>query len=418
MTTPSPVRRKLAALRRRRRFVPCRESGAFADELRALLDQIGLAAAADPHLGLELLGAFYRCDAAVFGTCDDSNGTIGDVFRMTARDLFLRIARRDHDSRWVADFLFKLLQADDYGVRDHLLAGTRDVLPEPELRRLADRCWQAAGAPPEATTVDARWHRTRWLLLVERLAKELHDAALFERARLAHSPETGVAACMEIASAWLAAGEPATALAWLDRIAPDAAFLSWKRGALLRAVHQSLGNRDEVERLVWQRFRAARSQQTLNELLGVIGVEQRERVLADTIANILQADTLDLVDATFLNECGAIDALAGYMIRHRALLDGDAWPTLLPLAESLEDAGRWLAAVLLYRALLDSILARAQTRTYSHGVRYLRKLDRLARAIDDWDAAPTHAVYVAALEARHGKKSSFWTRYNGAPPYT
>jgi len=73
-------------------------------------------------------------------------------------------------------------------------------------------------------------------------------------------------------------------------------------------------------------------------------------------------------------------------------------------------AGR-LADALLYRALLDSILCRAQTKTYSHGGRYLRKLDRLAGAVVDWRSFQSHDLYMEKLRLNHGRKSSFWSRY-------
>lgn len=56
-------------------------------------------------------------------------------------------------------------------------------------------------------------------------------------------------------------------------------------------------------------------------------------------------------------------------------------------------------------------LRRGQTKTYSHGVRYLNKLDRLAKSISDWRNLDDHTVYMQQLRQTHGRKSSFWSRY-------
>jgi hypothetical protein len=72
---------------------------------------------------------------------------------------------------------------------------------------------------------------------------------------------------------------------------------------------------------------------------------------------------------------------------------------------------RTLTATLIYRALLDSILARAKSKIYGHGVRYLKKLDKLASAITDWEDITPHTSYLAELRRVHGRKHAFWSRY-------
>jgi len=79
--------------------------------------------------------------------------------------------------------------------------------------------------------------------------------------------------------------------------------------------------------------------------------------------------------------------------------------------EHLEPAGRLLSCTLIYRALLDSILARGTSKAYGHGVRYLKRLDTLASDVTDWGSFPTHQTYLESLPKKHGLKVSFWSRY-------
>jgi hypothetical protein len=71
-----------------------------------------------------------------------------------------------------------------------------------------------------------------------------------------------------------------------------------------------------------------------------------------------------------------------------------------------------LTASLFYRALLDSILRRGQTKTYGHGARYLRKLDLLAKTVNDWKEMKPHAGDTAQIKQKHGRKTSLWARYD------
>jgi hypothetical protein len=60
--------------------------------------------------------------------------------------------------------------------------------------------------------------------------------------------------------------------------------------------------------------------------------------------------------------------------------------------------------------LLESILSRAQSRHYHHGVRYPKKLDGLAAKIGDWRGVLPHDEYKKALLAAYGRKRRFWSK--------
>lgn len=79
----------------------------------------------------------------------------------------------------------------------------------------------------------------------------------------------------------------------------------------------------------------------------------------------------------------------------------------------MESDGRWLCASIVYRALLGSILHRAYSKAYGHGVRYLKSLDRLSESVLDWRDFDGHEAYLENLRQQHGRKRSFWSRYEG-----
>jgi len=97
---------------------------------------------------------------------------------------------------------------------------------------------------------------------------------------------------------------------------------------------------------------------------------------------ILQSERLCYTDAFFLMNMGLLDETESYLLSQVDQIDGQMYTRLLPLVQTLESNERWRTATMIYRSLLDSILARAQSKYYHHGVRYLKKLDNLATKIE------------------------------------
>jgi hypothetical protein len=168
-----------------------------------------------------------------------------------------------------------------------------------------------------------------------------------------------------------------------------------------------------MREVAWRLFRNYRSKERLSMLLRALGESERARVIEAEVRKIREEEELSYRDAAFLIELGRLDDAEDYLCRYRDQLDGDAYTSLLPLAKALEEGGHPLGATVVYRALLESILRRAQSRYYHHGVRYLKKLDALAPAVVDWRGIIPHAEYKQKLIDAHGRKRSFWSKYEG-----
>lgn len=393
---------KLSGLKRSRRFIPWGESAYFARELETLLQELK-AGKYDPRMGVELMAAFYETDKGTLGNCDDSSGHVGDVYRFEAKELFVGYARHCADKDWLATLVLKLNRDDDYGVRDALIDCAAEYLPEPNIRTLISQLQGLAEKEKED------YQKRHWFHLVESLARQIKDAPLFEKTRILSWGKLSTAACVDIAQVYQESGDARTALAWLERIPEDETFQADERDRLLLDVYGQLGETEKQASVSWRIFKRFRSKESLQELLDVIGNEQREAVLADEIATILAEESLSLSDAEFLIELERMDEVVDYLLARADQLNGDFYGSLLPLAEAMEAAGRHLAATVVYRALLDSILRRGRTKTYPHAVRYLKKLERLAKSISDWQGVHGHNFYVEKLHQTHGRKYSFWS---------
>jgi len=100
-----------------------------------------------------------------------------------------------------------------------------------------------------------------------------------------------------------------------------------------------------------------------------------------------------------------------YLLKHAGQLDGNYYGSLLSLAETMEAESRYLVASLIYRSLLISILERGYTKAYPHGIRYLKKLDKLSAFVTDWEDFNHHEAFKERIIQAHGRKRSFWSKY-------
>lgn len=395
---------KLAGLKRRRHFVGWRKSRDFAHQLVALLEDIK-SGVDDPRAGAEFIAAFYEADEAILNNCDDSNGSIGDVFRLDASVLFARYASHCDDKDWLCDRIVNLYRDNDFGVRDSLIERASEYLPEATMRNLVEQFWELADVEKDEC------RKRRWVLAIELLARQLKDAPLFEKARRASWGKLSTAAYIDIAQVYFEGGDARTALAWLERIPEGETFQADKRDELLLRVHEQLGQRKKLAEVAWRIFHAYRSEETLADLLSAIGEERRERVIEEEARAILQTQEVSYSAASFLIDVGRMDDAESYLVERAGELNGDFYSSLLPLAQVMEDDGRELAATVIYRALLDSILRRGQSKYYHYGVRYLKRLDALSHGVRNWGDVSDHSTYMSKLREMHGRKSSFWGKY-------
>ena len=394
---------KLASIKRSRKFISWHESGDFAQQLEQLLIDLERGVK-EPCAGVELIGRFFEADASIFNRCDDSNGAVGDVFSFSATDLFASFANRCANKHFIADLVIKLNEDDSYGVRDSLFKRAGEYLPEATLRAMIDELWMKA----ELTTND--YQRGSWYRAIQMLAKQLRDAPLFEKARLENSTPS-VAAWFDIAKVYLESDKPDIALTKLKQIPESEGFMLNERQQLLLSIYRQLGNVEAQTKIAWQIFNSHHDQTTLTQLLDCIGQDQRDTVISNAVNRITQDPRLSYDDAAFLLAVERIDELEIYLLQRIEQLNGNLYFRLLPLAEALEKRGKLLIACLIYRALLDSILARALSKYYHHGVKYLKKLDQLAPYVTDWQTWPAHNTYLAILKENHKRKSAFWSKY-------
>lgn len=395
--------RRLRSLADRGHFVDWRQSSEYAMDVADVLHDLEVSEP-DPRIGVEGVAAFFSAFESIIEACDDSSGHVSDVFRFDATDHFVGYAQRCDDTELLEETVFRLCKDDGYGVTDYLVGRAPEYLQRESLLRLAHRFKEATRAEPE------KMKRWPYLEPLETLAGHLGKPDLVEWCRRARTQHLSAADHIDIAEAHLEAGEAKKALEWLGKSSPRIGFEELRHESLLMVALERTGDVAGATEIAWRQFRQYRSGDNLANLLTFIGEDERERVIDEAWKLIRDSPALQISDIEFLFEHDRLPDAVSHAVARSDELDGSSYASLTPLAKAFEAAGQPLAASLVYRALLDSILARGYTKAYRHGARYLAALGMLAGSLSSWQGKATHDEYVAGLRERHGRKWSFWKR--------
>jgi hypothetical protein len=231
-----------------------------------------------------------------------------------------------------------------------------------------------------------------------------------------------------IATKLLEAGRLTEALDWSRRPGPREYDepddgLSPERVGLEARILDAMDDRSEAQALRWRCFEIRLSADILRDYLKALpdfeDMEAEERAHAIALACENPNVALD-----FFLDWTRHDLAAKVIEDHRDICNGGNWHVLPKIAGTLEHEHS-VAATILYRALLDDILARSQSKAHAHGAKYLAKLDLLATDADACrpGGMDDHAAYLAGLKEAHSRKTAFWAPMidnseQGAAPFS
>ncbi len=157
------IDKRLKTIRRSRSFVDWDKVRPLARELDQLRESIvGPLAEQSPRLAIEQMRLFLSVAEPVYARADDSNGSLGDVFRQGGEDLgALWVRAGDQDPTALAADILSLIEADGYGVFDGLPAAASPSLGKEgraAMRRLLiERQGALAGDPRRRFDYKVSW---------------------------------------------------------------------------------------------------------------------------------------------------------------------------------------------------------------------------------------------------------------------
>jgi hypothetical protein len=406
----SVLRKRIASLKRGRRFIDYRASFDFARELEATVADIesGLLEHSPKH-AFDLVDRFLATAESVLNRVDDSGGAVGEVYRQAVLLWLVAAAGwRDANIDWL-ERIDQLYQRNDYGVLDPLLPNAHLLLTPDQLKQLA---WRYENALRRALKSPEQEDKVNFVALhsgvaLGQIADALHDPALYERSVLIHSPQPNHLQMKSICEKYLQYEQPESAMRYLNQ-AWESRF-EHDRLQLLDKVCVQMGDREQLKVIRSRLFQSEQSYASFTRYLETLDEDEKEKACRSVIKQAEKGGDI-LRSTDLLLNLGRKDSAQSLVLaRHQELVEC-FYDGLLRLAKAFEKADCDLAATACYRALLVDILAQARSKAYGYGARYFKKLEALAKRIKVFKPLPTHHAYVKQLRSVHGRKKSFWAR--------
>lgn len=417
------VRKRLASIRRSTSYVGWRKRKALVKDLTTQADMITNKIAPEaPEQAFDLLWQFIELAPSVYDRVDDSRGEVGDVFR-AAIARFADIAPRASISPVdLAERVWDAVRDSKYGEFDGSVTLLATALGHRGLEQLKELVNSYAQSVTETPQDHAALQFLRDLrssggdFAAEQKAR-LVKAILQEIATVQNDTDGFIAQYSEaemkrpaiaaqVAELLLSHARAEEALDVLTRAQPkgDARWHSVYIKCLF-----ALDRVSEAQDHRWACFCETLDSQILRDYLKLI--PDFEDIEAEDQAKA-HAMTFDDVTASmrFFLSWSDLRSTAQLIENRTHELDGNQSEVLIQAAEALRSRYP-LAAVLLWRAMIDSILWEGQSTRYAQAADFIMDCAAEDAEIYDYGRFASHDAYLEGLRNQFKHKASFWTKF-------
>ena len=392
------ARTRLAALQKAQSDIAAKRMPAIYEDLKAHQRAIHEVAAQNPRLGLELLWLFVGAAGSVRDRCSVDPGVW--LLHREAVDRLGEVAKSAKaDPDALAEDAFRTIARGNYGA-EAVIPVLSPSLGDQGIAYLKRRLQESEG--------HLRW-RHRALLQIADAEGDVDGFIALHTPKERKQPRTAA----EIAHRLLRSQRAEEALEALDaaEVPPTPpGFIplpdhEWTDARI--ATLDALGRQEEAQRERWSCFGRSLSAPHLRAWLRQFpdfdSIEAEERAFdhAERFRDATEAL------AFFLDWPDLARASALVLGRAREL-DGERHELLIEAAEAL--AARYpLAATLVLRSLIESILADPRSRSDKPAARHLAECANLAASIREFGSYPNHHGYLKRLRERHPYSFALWS---------
>lgn len=396
----SLIKKEISSLKRSTRFVDYYESSALADRLNQLrLRIIDDVCSKSPKHAWELMLEFLDLHEKTFDRVDDSNGSIGDVFREACENLGAISKKVECPLHDIVQIILERFMKNDYGIYDDIILHFKTRLQEDGLQQL----YTQLNAAKDANNARRVSMGLKSIADCRNNVDEYIRACSLNGMPNAHDH-------LDIAKRLMDHWRAEEALQWLDRMDIPSNH-GWAPQRLKLKIQALELNGDyalaQKERIAW--FDKSLSPELYGEILKHSKEEFKEPFKVDAV---LKAFTFyePHTALSFLIKAQEFEA-AGKLIRQRLKeLHGREYYVLRGAAEILEPSDP-LAATLLYRKMMEAILEEAKYKYYNYAAKDYVRCGLLSTNIVKWEEFQSHDEFSANLKDKHKRKSGFWDIY-------
>lgn len=383
------IRSELSSLKRGTHFYDWRTCTLLYERLSYVLDliQTGIK---DPTDGVELVVKFLNLDNYVCGRCDDSDGGLGYEFNSHAIDVLVPFAREYSDKNKLTEYVYELINEDDYGCHDGVLERVGEILPADKMRELLKR------------TYDRRYGSN---YIYEELAYALNDAPLL--ISLVESREYGFREddYKRVAWCYLKSGNLDDSFKWALKM-QDA---SYGQEELLEEIYEKKGDKDSLKKLYEASYLRFPSEETEKKIISLSGETEFQRIKENKIEAIMASHSFSIHDMDFLLDKRLISEAELYLYNRRNMVNGEYFT--LPFIKKIKMYCSPLTQTIICRVPLNYYLNNAKSKYYYSAARYLMYLAEISPLVDDWKGVQCHEDYYSELRQKHLRKRAFWAYF-------
>lgn len=404
------LRKQLQAIVRNEHFYDYREAQTLVRRLDDWLDRIEQdLVPQNPEEAIELLGSFFKADAAVYEHVDDSDGCVGMCYHRAAEIMAAastQAGRPPIAGRWLRD----LVQSNDYGVRDHLFDLAASFLGEDEIRALIE-IWRTK-LQEETSGTDFDYERHSLRVHCAQFARAIPDPELFAEIELqGQDANASPLLALDIVELFLDTGRPERARDFL----PESTKGHWdgRIDELKIRIHEALGENQAAQEIRWQNFCQHPSDLSAKEYLSFLPKAEQKEALRQMRAVVDKGDYNWRIKVSYYLESKDHRAAAEIVESHYEEVRRADYYTQSEMAGLLANSNP-LAASLLLRGATEQTVAQSKSKYYNHAVRYIQKLQALAGRVEHWGDLPSHQEWWSGFMEQHRRKPALVSKLKKA----
>lgn len=380
------------------------------EQCENVLQDIADLAEQDTEQALGLLDVLLSRHGQLHECVDDSHGVVGEAMQQAVQ-LWLQVAaqlrKQQPDARQWVEAVLKYNSQNDYGCFDELISSSRCLLTENELQMLARQFEQQAQVAVSIQRGDEHYNAPleNACLGLRAVAEALQDFDLYEQSLLIKSPVPNTLQLERLIGYALELEEFERARHWLQQ--PQWQHDKNKHKYLNNQLLLRQGYIDQLKQNLLSDWRLNPHSFTLQMYWEHATRDEKNSLTAELLSRVEQLDSQEET-LNMLLFVGEVTVAAEYLVAQQAGLTRCYYSTLLYWLENFERAGQTLAMIICYRLLLLDVLDRGYSRAYHHAARYFNALLKLDKARPDYQGLASAQEFIATLQARHGRKRSFW----------
>lgn len=420
------VQKRLTSIRRSSSFVGWRKRKTLIKDLNTQAAMITQKIAVDaPTLAFDLLWDFIELAPSVYERVDDSRGDVAEVFQsalLQFEDIAPRVVLSPEN---LAIRVWDALCDNRYGEFNGIIPILAQALDNDGLEHLKMLVQAHQKAPIEDTEDHAA------LQFLRDLRSSDGNFAVDQKTQLVKSCLQDIATAQGDIDAYIAQYSvrdlkrpriaATVAQLLLDNARPQDALdvlsaanqsgattgkTQWD--AALIAGLLALNRVEDAQQHRWVCFTETLDPQVLRDYLKLL--PDFEDIEFEDAAKIHAMQFYDVIAAlNFFLEWSDLGSTARLIEARINEVDGDLYHILTPAAETLRDKHP-LAAVLLWRAMINHTLWEGRTSRYGHVVDHLMDCAAADNELADYGTYKTHEQYLNDLRLQHKHKSSFWAK--------